>query len=78
MSAVTAQGYRPAPRAHHLSDVLVLTGRNLAHIAREPLRLSEFTIQPVVFTLLFVYVFGGRRSRGRAATPRSPSPGCSA
>ena len=60
MSAVTApgQGYRPAPRARHVSDVLVLTGRNLAHIAREPLRLSEFTIQPVVFTLLFVYVFG--------------------
>jgi hypothetical protein len=39
-------------------DVIVLTGRNLAHIAREPLQLSDVTIQPVLFTLLFVYVFG--------------------
>jgi ABC-2 type transport system permease protein len=39
-------------------DVAVLTGRNLVHIAREPLRLSDVTIQPVLFTLLFVYVFG--------------------
>jgi len=36
----------------------VLTGRNLVHIAREPLQLSDVTIQPVLFTLLFVYVFG--------------------
>jgi ABC-2 type transport system permease protein len=41
-----------------VSDVLVLTGRNLVHIAREPLQLSDVTIQPVLFTLLFVYVFG--------------------
>jgi ABC-2 type transport system permease protein len=42
----------------HLSDVAVLTGRNLVHIAREPLQLSDVTVQPVLFTLLFVYVFG--------------------
>ncbi len=41
-----------------LEDVLVLTGRNLVHIAREPLQLSDVTIQPVLFTILFVYVFG--------------------
>jgi ABC-2 type transport system permease protein len=41
-----------------VTDVAVLTGRNLTHIAREPLRLSDVVIQPVVFTLLFVYVFG--------------------
>jgi hypothetical protein len=28
------------------------------HIAREPLQLSDVTVQPVLFTLLFVYVFG--------------------
>jgi ABC transporter DrrB family efflux protein len=39
-------------------DVVVLTRRNLQHIAREPLQLSDVTIQPVLFTLLFVYVFG--------------------
>ena len=39
-------------------DVAVLTGRNFVHLAREPLRLSDVTIQPILFTLLFVYVFG--------------------
>ncbi len=39
-------------------DVIALTGRNLVHIAREPAQLSDVTVQPVLFTLLFVYVFG--------------------
>jgi ABC transporter DrrB family efflux protein len=41
-----------------LRDVLVMTRRNLIHIAREPLQLMDVTLQPVLFTLLFVYVFG--------------------
>jgi ABC-2 type transport system permease protein len=41
-----------------LVDIAVLTGRNLRHIGREPLQLSDATIQPLLFTLLFVYVFG--------------------
>ena len=41
-----------------LSNVAVLTERNLVHISREPLQLSDVTIQPVLFTALFVYVFG--------------------
>jgi ABC-2 type transport system permease protein len=48
----------PPRRVHWLRDVVVLTGRNVVHIAREPLRLSDVTIQPILFTLLFVYVFG--------------------
>ena len=44
--------------ARQLRDVVVLTRRNLVHIAREPLQLSDVTVQPVLFTLLFVYVFG--------------------
>jgi ABC-2 type transport system permease protein len=43
---------------HAARDVAVLTARNFVHLAREPLRLSDVTIQPVLFTLLFVYVFG--------------------
>jgi len=39
-------------------DVAVLTVRNLIHIRREPLRLSDATVQPVLFTLLFIYVLG--------------------
>lgn len=59
MSEVALNPKNPARRERRrLSDVAVLTGRNFAHIAREPLRLSDATIQPVLFTLLFVYVFG--------------------
>ena len=48
------------PRAlmSRLRDVAVLCGRNIVHIAKEPLQLSDVTVQPVLFTLLFVYVFG--------------------
>jgi ABC-2 type transport system permease protein len=48
----------PGAVARRIRDVVVLTGRNLVHIAREPLQLSDVTVQPVLFTLLFVYVFG--------------------
>jgi ABC-2 type transport system permease protein len=44
--------------ARKISDVLVLAGRNLVHITREPFQLSDVTIQPVLFTLMFIYVFG--------------------
>jgi ABC transporter DrrB family efflux protein len=49
---------RPAGLVRKVCDVAVLTGRNIVHIAREPLQLSDVTVQPVLFTLLFVYVFG--------------------
>jgi ABC transporter DrrB family efflux protein len=39
-------------------DTVVLARRNLLHVAREPMQLSDVTIQPVLFTVLFVYVFG--------------------
>jgi ABC-2 type transport system permease protein len=39
-------------------DVVVLTRRNVVHIRREPLQLSDVTVQPVLFTLLFIYIFG--------------------
>jgi ABC transporter DrrB family efflux protein len=41
------------------SDVWSMTRRNLVHISREPMQLSDVTIQPVLFTVLFVYIFGG-------------------
>jgi ABC-2 type transport system permease protein len=36
-----------------------MTRRNLVHISREPMQLSDVTLQPVLFTVLFVYIFGG-------------------
>jgi ABC-2 type transport system permease protein len=55
---MTLATFPPAAAARRINDVLVLTGRNLVHIAREPLQLSDVTIQPVLITLIFVYVFG--------------------
>jgi ABC transporter DrrB family efflux protein len=42
-----------------LSDTLVLARRNLKRIPRQPDLLIAYTVQPVMFVLLFVYVFGG-------------------
>jgi ABC transporter DrrB family efflux protein len=42
-----------------LEDTLVLAARNLKRIPRQPDLLIAYTIQPVMFVLLFVYVFGG-------------------
>ena len=36
-----------------------MTRRNIVHISREPMQLSDVTIQPLLFTVLFVYIFGG-------------------
>ena len=42
-----------------VKDALVLAGRNLQHTTRQPELLVFSTIQPVMFVLLFRYVFGG-------------------
>ena len=42
-----------------VSDIAVLARRSLARIAREPETLMDVTIQPILFVLLFAYVFGG-------------------
>ena len=42
-----------------VSDTLVLAKRSLLRIPRQPDLLVGFTIQPIMFVLLFVYVFGG-------------------
>jgi ABC transporter DrrB family efflux protein len=42
-----------------ISDTLVLALRSLKRIPRQPDLLIGFTVQPIMFVLLFVYVFGG-------------------
>src|SRR5271167_2345225 len=42
-----------------VSDTLVIAERNLIRLPRAPELLLAFTIQPVMFVLLFRYVFGG-------------------
>jgi ABC transporter DrrB family efflux protein len=69
---------RPRPRPHlhvptlhgvetSVSDTTVVTGRNLRHFWRQPDLLIFSTIQPVMFVLLFVYVFSG--AIGKALPP---------
>jgi ABC-2 type transport system permease protein len=49
---------RPARFPRYLRETALLIGRGLRTIPRVPERLSDVTIQPVMFTLLFLYVFG--------------------
>jgi ABC transporter DrrB family efflux protein len=42
-----------------VSDTMVVAERNLVRLPRAPDLLLAFTVQPVMFVLLFVYVFGG-------------------
>lgn len=49
---------RPTGGVRFARETLMLVGRSLRTIRHVPERLSDVTIQPVVFTLLFVYVFG--------------------
>ena len=42
-----------------VSDTLVIAERNLVRLPRAPDLLIAFTVQPVMFVLLFAYVFGG-------------------
>ncbi len=46
-----------------LRDCLLVTGRNTRHFIRQPQLVLFSTIQPVMFILLFNYVFGGAVGR---------------
>ena len=49
---------RLAPPVRYVRETALLIGRSLRMIPRVPERLSDVTVQPVLFTLLFLYVFG--------------------
>ncbi len=49
---------RPRRSVRYLRETGLLVGRGLRTIPRVPERLSDVTIQPIMFTLLFLYVFG--------------------
>ena len=58
-----AMGQRELDTVHpsrgFLHDTWVIARRGLLHLRRQPEQLSDATIQPVMFVLLFAYVFGG-------------------
>jgi ABC-2 type transport system permease protein len=42
-----------------VTDTLLIARRNLAHIRQVPEKLLDVTLQPLMFVLLFAFVFGG-------------------
>jgi ABC transporter DrrB family efflux protein len=59
----------PQPERHSalywtIMDALVVAKRNLQHIPRVPLQLLDVTVQPIIFVLLFRFVFGGAINTG--------------
>ena len=64
MTAITAAPTRDTSRTRMrpvlaLGDVAAITRRNLLHVVRTPQLLAFASLQPVIFVLLFRYVFGG-------------------
>ena len=66
MTAITAElvperdvTYGRSPVSHFVTDLWVLTKRSIARIRREPETLADVTFMPVIFILMFAYVFGG-------------------
>ena len=68
MSSIAVDRTEPvAPSADHElhspkglpHDMWVIAKRGLTHMRRQPEQLTDATIQPVMFVVLFAYVFGG-------------------
>jgi ABC-2 type transport system permease protein len=63
VSTATLEPSNPAlarlARPHVVGDALAIAWRNLLNIRRNPQLLVFATIQPVIFVLMFRYVFGG-------------------
>ena len=55
-----------------LADGLAVARRNLTHVRHVPEKLLDVTLQPIMFVLLFAYVFGGVHRRSRRQLPRVP------
>jgi ABC-2 type transport system permease protein len=54
---IAHEGPRPARGLLH--DTWVIARRGLVHMKRQPEAMADATIQPIMFVLLFAYVFGG-------------------
>ncbi len=56
---VSGGGSEPHGSRGVFHDVWVIARRGLVHMKRQPEQLSDATIQPIMFVLLFAFVFGG-------------------
>lgn len=80
MTATTLTATGAAARPDHgnaigpVRDALAIAGRNLIALRRVPNLLVFSTIQPVVFLLLFRYVFGGVVQTSLIGVPYDAAP----
>ncbi|HEV7452661.1 MAG TPA: ABC transporter permease [Pseudonocardiaceae bacterium] len=73
MTAATATSTPTAPAARELTSrvspveglrqTMTLAWRTLVQVRHNPWELADFSIQPIMFVLLFTYVFGGAISK---------------
>lgn len=63
--ATTSPGFAPPASGarngvgHTLHDTMIMALRGLMKIRRTPEQLLDVTLQPIIFTLLFTFIFGG-------------------
>jgi ABC-2 type transport system permease protein len=68
MTAAAVESH--AQRARWLvTDSLALAGRDLQQVRQIPEKLLDVTLQPVMFVLLFAFLFGGVIGIPTATTP---------
>lgn len=58
-TTLTTTSAGPARLRWLLADTLTMARRNLAHVRQIPEKLFDVTLQPLMFVLLFSFVFGG-------------------
>ena len=56
---MSATAVAPTGRTNAFTNTLTIARRNLLHIKSDPEQIVGMTIQPLMFLVLFVYVFGG-------------------
>ncbi len=59
MSAIPSPEVHAGRSSQPFHDTWVIAKRGLLHMRRQPEALTDATIQPIMFVLLFAYVFGG-------------------
>ncbi|MEV5176171.1 ABC transporter permease [Streptomyces flaveolus] len=74
MSAVIAPGLLPGSR-RAVGHTLAITRRNLRKVLSSPGQVLDATLMPLVFALIFVYIFGGAISGSSGAYRQYVMPG---
>src|SRR5262249_29612701 len=71
MTTLTMAAPRPVTLtigpAQALRHALALAGRSIAKIRKNPETLLDVTLQPIIFLVMFVYLFGGAIKGGSTA-----------